>query len=78
MTETGWPTTGASENEAVANVANVANAQKYWDTVACAVFEQIDTFWYALQDFSASASFGVVNASFNALYDRTCSDSCEA
>ncbi len=75
MTETGWPTAGASENEAV---ANVENAQKYRDTVACGAFEQIDTFWYALQDFSASASFGVVDASFNALCDLTCSDSCEA
>ncbi|PMD48056.1 glycoside hydrolase family 17 protein [Hyaloscypha variabilis F] len=62
VAETGWPTTGASENEAV---AKVANAQKYRDT-------------YALWDFSASPSFGVVDASFNALYDRTCSDSCEA
>ncbi|KAN0117884.1 glycoside hydrolase [Hyaloscypha variabilis] len=74
VTETGWPTTGASENEVV---ANVANAQKYRDTVACAAFEQIDTFWYALQDFNASASFGVVDASFNALCDLTCSHSCE-
>lgn len=57
VAETRWPTSGDTENEAV---ANVSNAQQYWDTAACAAFEQIDTFWYALQDFSASPSFVVV------------------
>lgn len=74
VTETGWPTSGDTENEAV---ASVVNAQQYWDTVVYAAFEQIDTFWYALQDFSASPSLGVVDASFNALYDLSCPDTCD-
>lgn len=75
VTQMGWPTSGATENEAV---ANVTTAQQYWDNVTSAAFEEIDTFWYALQDFDASPSFGVVDASFNALYDVSCPDTCDA
>jgi exo-beta-1,3-glucanase (GH17 family) len=73
VSETGWPTSGNTENEAV---ASVANAQQYWDMIACAAFSELNTFWYALQDFSASPSFGVVNADFNAPYDLSCPDTC--
>jgi glucan endo-1,3-beta-D-glucosidase len=69
VTETGWPTSGVTENQAV---ASVANAQQYWSTVACAAFNDGHTFWYSLQDFNASPSFGVVDANFNALYDLSC------
>ena len=69
VTETGWPTSGVTENQAV---ASVANAQQYWSTVACAAFNDGHTLWYSLQDFNASPSFGVVDANFNALYDLSC------
>jgi len=69
ITETGWPTSGATDNLAV---PSVANAQQYWSTVACAAFEQAHTFWYTLQDYSASPSFGVVDANSNQLYNLAC------
>jgi len=69
ITETGWPTSGATENEAV---PSVSNAQTYWNSVACSAFESAHTFWYTLQDYSASPSFGVVDANFNTVYDLTC------
>jgi glucan endo-1,3-beta-D-glucosidase len=69
VTESGWPTSGPTENQAV---ASVANAQQYWSTVACSAFNSGHTFWYSLQDFNASPSFGVVDANYNALYDLNC------
>ncbi|TVY20102.1 putative glucan endo-1,3-beta-glucosidase eglC [Lachnellula arida] len=69
VTESGWPTSGATENQAV---ASVANAQQYWTTVACSAFNSGHTFWYTLQDFSASPSFGVLDSNGNALYDLSC------
>lgn len=69
VTETGWPTTGPTENQAV---PSVANAQLYWNTVACSAFNNGHTFWYSLQDFSASPSFGVVDANYNPIYNLAC------
>jgi glucan endo-1,3-beta-D-glucosidase len=69
VTESGWPTSGATENEAV---PSVANAQQYWSSVACSSFASAHTFWYTLQDFSASPSFGVLDASGTAMYDLSC------
>ena len=59
ITETGWPVSGPTYGNAV---ANVANAQTYWNEVACAAFQQAHTFWYALQDYTSSPSFGVAQA----------------
>ncbi|KAF2690526.1 glycoside hydrolase family 17 protein [Lentithecium fluviatile CBS 122367] len=47
ITETGWPTTGPKWNQAV---PSVDNAKKYWDTVGCTLFGQVNTFWYILRD----------------------------
>ncbi|KAI9644039.1 hypothetical protein NHQ30_007391 [Ciborinia camelliae] len=69
VTETGWPTSGATENKAV---ASVANAQTYWKQVACEAFKEGHTFWYALQDFGASPSFGVVDSNGHLMYDLSC------
>ncbi|KAL3424698.1 glucan 1,3-beta-glucosidase [Phlyctema vagabunda] len=69
ITETGWPVTGATENQAV---ANVANAKQFWDVVGCAAFQQAHTFMYVLQDYNVSPSFGVLDANFNSIYDLTC------
>ncbi|TVY33757.1 putative glucan endo-1,3-beta-glucosidase [Lachnellula occidentalis] len=69
ITETGWPTSGATMNQAV---PSVANAQQYWKTVACTAFNSEHTFWYILQDYSASPSFGVLDSNGNALYDLSC------
>ena len=69
VTESGWPTSGATENQAI---PSVANAQQYWSQVACSAFDSGHTFWYTLQDFSASPSFGVVDVNGNTKYDLTC------
>jgi len=62
ITETGWPVSGPTENEAV---PSVANAQTYWDEVGCTAFGSINTWWYTLQDdqpTTPSPSFGIVGA----------------
>jgi len=66
ITETGWPVSGPNYGAAV---ASVKNAQTYWRSVGCALFESTHTFWYAYQDYSASPSFGVFDQSGNAIYD---------
>lgn len=73
VTETGWPLSGATENQAV---ASTQNAQTYWDQVGCArLFDQVTTFWYTLYDAPASPSFGIVGSetSTTGLFDLSCS-----
>ena len=74
ITETGWPVSGPTENQAV---ASLANARTYWDQVGCAVFGKITTYWYTLQDSypnTPSPSFGIVGSTLSdtPLYDLTC------
>ncbi|KAI4174427.1 MAG: hypothetical protein LQ343_002364 [Gyalolechia ehrenbergii] len=76
ITETGWPVSGPTENQAV---PSLANAQTYWDQVGCRVFGQVTTFWYTLQDAfpnTPSPSFGVVGSTLSTtpLYDLSCPD----
>ncbi|KAK5022798.1 hypothetical protein LTS07_009776 [Exophiala sideris] len=60
ITETGWPVSGPTENEAV---ASVDNAQTYFSEVGCLAFaDDINIWWYTLQDAGSSPSFGVVGA----------------
>lgn len=60
ITETGWPVSGPSSNEAV---PSLDNAKTYYDDVACKAFaDGINTWWYTLQDSGASPSFGLVGA----------------
>jgi glucan endo-1,3-beta-D-glucosidase len=68
-TETGWPTRGPTENQAV---PNVANAGRYWKEVACSAFSSMHTFWYSIQDFDASPSFGVADGNGQPYYDLKC------
>ncbi|MCJ1294109.1 hypothetical protein MMC34_005666 [Xylographa carneopallida] len=74
ITETGWPVSGPTENLAV---PSLANAQTYWDQVACTVLGKINTFWYTLQDaapVTPSPSFGLVGSTLSTtpLYNLTC------
>ncbi|PSS15010.1 glycoside hydrolase family 17 protein [Amorphotheca resinae ATCC 22711] len=69
ITETGWPTSGSTENQAV---PSVPNAQRYWSEVACSAFGKVDTFWYSLQDYNANPSFGVLDSNGNPIYNLTC------
>ncbi|KAH7058701.1 ubiquitin 3 binding protein But2 C-terminal domain-containing protein [Macrophomina phaseolina] len=60
ITETGWPVSGPTENQAV---ASIENAKTYWDEVGCPLFGNTNTWWYTLQDASPdtpSPSFGIV------------------
>lgn len=73
ITETGWPVSGPTENEAV---ASVENAKAYWDEVGCPLFGNTNTWWYTLQDAvpdTPSPSFGIVaGGSSTPLFDLTC------
>lgn len=74
VTETGWPVSGPTSNEAV---ASVENAQTYYDEVGCTLFgDAINTWWYVLQDVGTSPSFGVVGAGTppptTPIYSLTC------
>ncbi|KAL2037756.1 hypothetical protein N7G274_009481 [Stereocaulon virgatum] len=76
VTETGWPVSGPTENQAV---PSVPNAKAYWDQVGCGrLFGQVNTWWYTLQDSfptTPSPSFGIVGnpLSDTPLYDLSCS-----
>lgn len=75
ITETGWPVSGKTENQAV---ASIANAKQYWDQVGCPLFGNTNTYWYTLQDADPGAtpnpSFGIVGTTLSnkALFDLTC------
>ena len=58
ITETGWPTSGSTINEAV---SSVDNAHTYYQEVGCSAFAAgINTWWYTFQDSESAPSFGVV------------------
>ena len=69
ITETGWPVSGPTKGKAIASTAGAA---AYWKSVACSAFNQAHTFWYVLQDYHQSPSFGVVDKNFKPLYDLKC------
>ena len=76
VTETGWPVSGPTENQAV---PSTQNAKTYWDAVGCGrLFGQVNTWWYTLQDAfptTPSPSFGVVGTTLSdtPIYDLSCS-----
>ncbi|KAF1824169.1 glycoside hydrolase family 17 protein [Dissoconium aciculare CBS 342.82] len=77
ITETGWPVSGPTENQAVASPENAA---RYWQDVACRVLGNIPTYWYTLQDAypsTPSPSFGIVGQDLNSapFYDLSCKNS---
>lgn len=74
ITEAGWPTSGPTQNLAV---ASVDNAETFWQDVACELERRnINTWWYILIDSGASPSFGVQGQLNGApLYDLSCSAS---
>ena len=63
VTETGWPITGATQNQAV---ASADNARVYWEDVACSLTAaNINFFYYDLQEAqysSPSPDFGIYGA----------------
>ncbi|KAL1625110.1 hypothetical protein SLS56_007538 [Neofusicoccum ribis] len=74
ITETGWPVSGKTENQAE---ASIANAKTYWDEVGCGeLFGKVNTWWYSLQDAlpdTPNPSFGLVpSGSSTPLFDLSC------
>ncbi len=75
ITEGGWPVSGDQQNLAV---ASIENAKRFWDEVGCPLFDEVNTWWYILQDGAGSSvpnpSFGIVGNSLTTkpLYDLTC------
>ncbi|KAL9108836.1 MAG: hypothetical protein Q9227_006493 [Pyrenula ochraceoflavens] len=74
VTETGWPVSGATSNQAV---PSTQNAQTYWDQVGCQLFGARNTFWFTLQDAQPTTpnpSFGIIGSDLSSapLFDLTC------
>ncbi|KAK5090589.1 hypothetical protein LTR05_000764 [Lithohypha guttulata] len=77
ITETGWPISGPTENQAV---ASVQNAETYYKDVACSLFsENVNTWWFTLQDqqpVAPAVIFGLAGAGTppptTPLYDVSC------
>jgi len=74
ITETGWPVSGPTSNQAL---PSIQNAQTYWDQVGCAIFGKINTWWFTLQDSyptTPAPSFGIVGTQLSTtpLYNLTC------
>ncbi|KAH6604420.1 gpi-anchored cell wall beta-1 [Trichoderma cornu-damae] len=80
VTETGWPLTGPSWDEAI---PSVANAKSYWDEIGCKrLFNKVPTFWYNLRDSNPAnqVKFGISQSlsstpSFNLTCPSTSEDS---
>lgn len=77
VTETGWPVSGKTEN---LGVPSPANAQIYWNDVACPLLGNTNTWWYTIEDndnATPNPSFGVTNGnplSTTPYYDLSCSN----
>lgn len=73
VTETGWPTTGPTWDQAV---PSVENAKYYWDEIGCRkLFGKVPTFWYNLRDSNPDneMKFAITkNLSTKPLFDLTC------
>ncbi|GKT54285.1 glucan 1,3-beta-glucosidase [Colletotrichum tofieldiae] len=73
VTETGWPVTGETWDEAV---PSKANAKKYWDEIGCRqLFNKVPTFWYNLRDSNPdnTMKFAITqDLSTTPLFNLTC------
>jgi len=73
VTETGWPATGETWDQAV---PSVENAKYYWQEVGCRkLFNKVPTFWYNLRDSNPdnTMKFAITNnLSTTPLFDLTC------
>jgi glucan endo-1,3-beta-D-glucosidase len=76
ITETGFPVSGKTAGLAV---PSLENAKTYWDEVGCALFGNVNTWWYTMQDASPDTpdpSFGIVGSELTTtpLFDLSCSN----
>ncbi|SPQ23748.1 c1b96934-75ae-45c2-b987-130c87a0a77d [Thermothielavioides terrestris] len=80
ITETGFPVSGHTSNEAV---PSVENAKRFWDEVGCPLFGRENVWWYILRDAGKGTpepSFGVVGSGLSTtpLFDISCKGTEEA
>ncbi|KAI0533912.1 glycoside hydrolase superfamily [Xylaria digitata] len=76
ITETGHPVSGKESGD---SVASVENAEKFWKTVGCPMFGNINVWWYTLQDAAPDTpnpSFGIIGSELTTtpLFDLSCDD----
>lgn len=74
ITESGWPVSGPTQNQAV---ASTENSKTFWDEVGCDLFNDYNVWWYILRDNNAQPapepSFGIVGIDLeDPLFDLTC------
>lgn len=73
ITETGWPSSGPTWDQAE---ASVANAKYYWNEIGCRkLFGKVPTFWYNLRDSNPDneMKFQITsNLSTKPLFDLSC------
>ena len=73
VTETGWPATGETWDQAV---PSVENAKYYWQEVGCRkLFNKVPTFWYNLRDSNPdnTMKFAITkDLSTKPLFDLSC------
>ncbi|KAI1208164.1 glycoside hydrolase family 17 protein, partial [Annulohypoxylon truncatum] len=77
VTETGWPTSGKTVNQAV---PSTENARIYWQDIACSLIAKgVNLWWYDLQESqygTADPDFGIFPAgdlnTVSQLYDLSC------
>jgi glucan endo-1,3-beta-D-glucosidase len=81
VTETGWPISGPTQNQAV---PGTTEAETYWQEVGCGeLFGEVNTWWYTLNDASPSTpspSFGIIPSSLSntPAYNLTCGAQAKA
>ncbi|KAF2973429.1 hypothetical protein GQX73_g55 [Xylaria multiplex] len=76
ITETGHPVSGKESGD---SVASVENAEKFWKTVGCPMFGNINVWWYTLRDAAPDTpnpSFGIIGSELTTtpLFDLSCDD----
>ncbi|KAK3292255.1 glycoside hydrolase family 17 protein [Chaetomium fimeti] len=75
VTETGFPVSGKTVNEAV---PSAENARRFWRDVGCGLFGKVDVWWYTLRDAGKGTpepSFGIVGEGLGKpLFDLSCGE----
>ena len=74
ITETGFPVSGKTVGQAI---PSIQNAKYYWDQVGCPMFDQMNVWWYTMQDAAPTTpnpSFGLIGDQLTTtpLYDISC------
>lgn len=73
VTETGWPVSGDTFGN---GVANTENAERFWQDVGCPLFGETNVWWYILRyaPTSPNPDFGIIGSDINSgpRFDLSC------